>query len=357
MALLRHEGETQELQTPTPVSVSAHGDDFPALRWMVDVDVQGWRPARHPALGTSLFSRPFVTAHDFRTSVLGPSYFGLGAFVQAFLGLEGSTSRPRLRPLAIVEGLAEFLRPLGWEMRLSDKGAYALQSASLFDGVTGLASALRDKATRLPLDAYMTPTTTNDPGIYLTDTRRRYLGLEEASSVVGAETDVPALVAQLYDSGALVRGHVLKCEYCRATSFYSLTEEQRFACVRCRTALKATRFSWLGTPEPEFRYALNEVVFQFLQNHGELPLLALNDHFVVGRGDERQALDVAFELELTSPDGQLREHDIVATWGAEFWLGEATLNDRLERTNATRSKDSRGLLKRPRPCQRAVSFS
>jgi hypothetical protein len=104
--------------------------------------------------------------------------------------------------------------------------------------------------------------------------------------------------------------------------------------VRCRTTQKATRFSWLGTAEPEFRYALSEVVFQFLQNHGELPLLAVNEHFAVGRSDEREALDVAFELELISPGGQLREHDIVVTWGAELWLGEATHEDRLERTNA-----------------------
>jgi hypothetical protein len=333
MALLRHEGETQELQTPTPVSVSAHGDDFSVLRWMVDVDVQGWRPARHSTLGTTLFSGSFVTSYDFRTSLLGASYFGLGALVQPFLGLEGSTSRPKLRPLAIVDELAAVLRPRGWEMRLSDKGAYALQSASLFGGVSGFAAALRDKATRALLDAYMTPTTTNDPGIYLRDTERRYLSLEEASDVVGADSGVAALVAQLYDTGALVRGHILKCEYCRATSFYSLTEEQRFTCGRCRTTQKATRFSWLETPEPEFRYALREVVFQFLTHHGELPLLAVNDHFVVGRAVEREALDVAFELELRSPDGQLREHDIVATWGAELWLGEATLNNRLERTN------------------------
>jgi hypothetical protein len=334
VALLRYEGETQELLTPTPVSVSPTEEDLSGLRWMVDVEVQGWRPARHSSLGTLVFQGPTVTAHDFRTSGLGPSYFGLGPLVQAFLGLEGSTARPRLRPLAIVDQVASILGPLGWDIRLSDKGAYALQTARLFGGVTGLATALRDQATRALLDAYMTPTTSNDPGKFLKDTRRRYLSLEEAAGVVGTETDVPALVARLYDLGVLVRGHILKCEYCRATSFYSLTEGQRFTCVRCRTVQKATRLSWLGTPEPEFRYALSEVVFQFLNNHGELPLLAVHDHFVVDRGREREALDVAFELDLVSPDEQLREHDIVATWGAELWLGEATFAKRLERRNA-----------------------
>jgi len=357
VALLRHEGETQELQTPTPVSVSPTAEDFSGLRWMVDVDVQGWTPALHPSLGTSVFQGPAVTAHDFRTSALGPSYFGLGPFVQAFLGLEGSTARPRLRPRAIVDQVADVVRPLGWDIRLSDKGAYALQSARLFGGVTGLADALKEKATRALLDAYMTPTTTNDPGRYLKDTRRRYLSLEEAAGVIGGAADVPAVVAQLYDVGVLVRGHILKCEYCRATSFYTLTEEQRFTCVRCRTAHKATRFSWLGTPEPEFRYALSEVMYQFLNNHGELPLLALNRHFVVGRASERETLDVAFELDLISPDGQLREHDIVATWGSELWLGEATLGDRLEDTNAGEAERLRRLAETATAlCARGVLF-
>ncbi len=322
VALLRHEGETQELQTPTPVSVSPTAEDFSGLRWMVDVDVQGWTPALHPSLGTSVFQGPAVTAHDFRTSALGPSYFGLGPFVQAFLGLEGSTARPRLRPRAIVDQVADVVRPLGWDIRLSDKGAYALQSARL-----------------------------------LKDTRRRYLSLEEAAGVIGGAADVPAVVAQLYDVGVLVRGHILKCEYCRATSFYTLTEEQRFTCVRCRTAHKATRFSWLGTPEPEFRYALSEVMYQFLNNHGELPLLALNRHFVVGRASERETLDVAFELDLISPDGQLREHDIVATWGSELWLGEATLGDRLEDTNAGEAERLRRLAETATAlCVRGVLF-
>ena len=52
---------------------------------------------------------------------------------------------------------------------------------------------------------------------------------------------------------------------------------------------------------------------------------------------------MAFELDLISADGQLREHDIVATWGSELWLGEATLGDRLEDTNAGEAERLRRL--------------
>jgi hypothetical protein len=331
VSLLRHEGETQDLPTPVPASVSS--DDPFSLRWMVDVEIQGWKPARHPSLAREVFRGPLVSSMDSRASLTGPAYFGLSPLTQAFLGLEGSTARPRLRPRPVVEQVSDVLRPLGWEASLSDKGAFALHSARLFGGVEELSVALRVEAKRRLLDAYLTPTTTNDPGRFLKDTRRRYLSLAEAGGVVG-EGDISALAADLYDRGVLVRGHILKCEQCRATSFYSLTEEQEFSCVRCRTVQRATRFSWLGTPEPDFRYALAEVLYQFLDNNGHLPLLAAYEQFVVGRSRERQPFDFAFEVDLTSPEGELSEHDIVALWGAELWLGEATVGERLGKTNA-----------------------
>jgi hypothetical protein len=331
VSLLRHEGETQELPTPLPVSVST--EEPSVLRWMVDVEVDGWTPARHASLGTAVFVGPLVTEHDVRTTSVGPSYFGLSPFTQPALGLEASTARPRLRPRSIVEQVGDIVRPLGWDVSLSDKGAFALQSARLLGGIDVLATSLRSQATRALLDAYLTPTTTNDPGIFLMDTRRRYLSLDEAGNTSGAG-DIATLVAQLYDHGALVRGHILKCEHCRSTSFYSLSDEQEFTCVRCRTRQRATRFSWLGAPEPEFRYALSEVLFQFLRNNGQLPLLAAHDVFVKDRSRERRVFDMAFEVELTTPEGELEEHDIIATWGAELWVGEATGADKLARTNA-----------------------
>jgi hypothetical protein len=47
-----------------------------------------------------------------------------------------------------------------------------------------------------------------------------------------------------------------------------------------------------------------------------------------------EPFDIAFELEFTPPGGGLREHDLVATWGAELWIGEATVRDKFEHANA-----------------------
>src|SRR5262249_2082868 len=141
---------------------------------------------------------------------------------------------------------------------------------------------------------------------------------------------------------ALIRGHVLKCEYCRGTSFYSLDENQRFTCFRCRRNQRATRLNWSKQrPEPKYRYALAEVIFQFLQNNGHLPLLATYERFAVARNNRAQPLDLAFEIELRSPDDRLSEHDIVASSGANLWLGEATVNPSLGTARAERRRLAR----------------
>jgi hypothetical protein len=139
------------------------------------------------------------------------------------------------------------------------------------------------------------------------------------------------------EGGVLTRGHVLKCEHCRATSFYVLREDQSFDCARCRTRQRATRFSWLGTAEPLFRYGLHEVVYQFLLNNGQLPLLSAYDEFAPNQR-RRGAFDAAFELEYRRPGGRQSEHDITATAGSELWLGEATAADNFGSASSERTR-------------------
>jgi hypothetical protein len=336
VSLLPHQGETHELPTPIPLSVSVAPDDFMQLRWMVDVEVQDWTPLRHAILGSTLLRGSLVTDHDVRTSVAGPSYFGQSAFVQAFLGLEGSTSKPRLHPLSIRGQIEAILASRGWEARDSDKGTYASRSSQLFGGMKELATTLRSPSARTILDSYVNPKDDSRPGWFLTDTRRRYLRLADARILLeetGA-AEVDALITRFSEIGVLNRGHVLKCSHCRATSFYSLREDQGFRCTRCGTDQRATRSSWLGEPEPPFAYGLSEVVFQFLQHKGHIPFLATYEHFVEGRASERRPFDAAFEMEVLSPEAGRREHDVVASWGSELWLGEATTRDRFENTNA-----------------------
>lgn len=321
MPLLRSGRVTEELAPPIPAAFRK--EDLLSNNWIVDVDVNGWNTFQHRALGPVVLPGPFASSHDQRISSSGPSFFGLAAFVQSGLGVENALSRRRLAPLPIVDALAVAGAVDGWTVEVSDKGAYASRSAGLFDGVDGLANALRNPKNRAILDTYLDGRRDSDVGCFLTDTRRRYLSLADMERTLGA--DAEPVVSELYDRGVFTRGHVLKCERCRSTSFHSLTEDQEFTCRRCRLKQRATRRSWLDTPEPLFRYELAEVVFQFLHNNGDVPLLAAYDYFVTRNGArDKRPIDLGFEVQLRCPDGELSEHDIVAAWGADLWIGEAT---------------------------------
>jgi hypothetical protein len=327
VSLVVHEGETAELPAVYPVSVST--DDPLALNWMIDVEVRGWTPARHRNVGAAVLGGAWMSTHDARTSLIGPSYQAHAGFVMAGAALEATVARATLRPLDLINQLRAAVSE-DWEIALSDKGAYALESARTFGGMDGLVAALRDPATRRVLDAFARER--EDLGLLLKDTRRRYLSFEDITAIAG--DDGAALLASLTQREALLRGHVLKCENCRATSFYSLDEHQRFTCVRCRRNQRASRFSWLGDPEPKFRYALAEVVYQFIRHNGHVPLLAVYEQFATERRNNRRSLDVAFEVSIRPPGSDFQEHDIVASWGAELWIGEATIEATLENSSA-----------------------
>jgi hypothetical protein len=324
VALVLHEGQTASLPTPIPVGITAK--DPLDINWMVDVEVEGWTPIRDSRSGAQTFSGPWASEHDVRTSALGPSYSGASGFRPTLVSLEATTAKPALVARSITEQVRSIMATEGWEIEISDKGAYALETVRLFRSLEATVNALRDPIRRAILDAYLVPDG-NGLGIFVRDTQRRYLTLEAAAVTVGTEEAAADVLARLYDERVLRRGHVLKCARCRASSFYTLTTEQEFTCVRCHTPQRVSRAGWLGTAEPTFYYELSEVVYQFFRNNGHLPLLAAHDHFVIGRERERRPFDVTFELEFVPPQGKKREHDIVASWGSELWLGEATSAD------------------------------
>jgi hypothetical protein len=321
-------GQTGELATPMPVSIEP--PDRTSHGWMVDVDVRDWSTFRHPLLAPRVLPGGFQSTFDQRIGRGGPAYFGLGGFIQAGLGIENALSRRHLAPAAVLDTLGGVLASEGWRTARSDKGAYTNRTTQLFGGVEKAVSALRRPEVRALLDAYLADAHAEQAhGWFLKDSRRWYLSLEEAAAVV--DGDPGDVFNELSELGVLTRGHALKCVECRATSFYLLSERQRFTCRRCRREQEATRSSWLKGPEPQFRYELHESIFQFLTHDCDLPLLASFDYFATElAGDDQRPLDLGFEIDVFSPDGTKSEHDVVAVWGSDLWLGEATTKAWLE---------------------------
>jgi hypothetical protein len=150
-------------RSPVP-DVRCQRDPY-EMHWMSDVSVDGWTTIDDDSLGSALLDVPHPGTNRVRTSCDGVSYVCPGAFVTAGMSLESQTATPRLRPLGLEQQLQAILAPKGWEIRLSDKGIYATQSAALFGGLLQLGAITRSQAWRTLLEL-LTRTKNVGPGHY-----------------------------------------------------------------------------------------------------------------------------------------------------------------------------------------------
>jgi hypothetical protein len=232
--------------------------------------------------------------------------------------------RPQLVPLQLGEQLRRIAGRGGWEVRQSDKGVYAVESAQLFGGEVELAAALRDTSLRRVIDGFLSGDVAGVVGRLLAD-GRRYLTYDDFRTLAGS-TEAERVLGRLEETAAVIRGLVLKCQRCRAGGFYTPADSHpTFRCQSCRLEQRTNRHSWLNEVEPVWHYRLDEVLRRFLQHRGHLPLFAAIDLLV--EADDPALVEFAFELEFRREDTAL-EFDIVARRTSELWVGEATTRDR-----------------------------
>jgi hypothetical protein len=314
------------VQLPTPIPGNAQPIGAGELSWVTDARVQGWAPVRHGALATDVISAPWFDSEHARTSRNGVSYTSAAGITFSGTSLQMSTPRPVLHPRELIAQLDSILTSEGWSCQASDKGAYSAESALLFGGFRPLAQALLAGNVRAVLDAFRDPTA---PGKKAAD--RRYLTLGDMATLLRDEDAAEAVCDDLSSRGVLTLGLFLKCATCRRASWYELAAvTTTFTCRRCRRAQPLRRPNWLGTVEPLWYYELAEVVHALLEHNGELPLLTVHRLFPPPSGADDE-VEVAFELEVFSPDGRKSEVDIAVRERSKLWLGEATTKNHFER--------------------------
>jgi hypothetical protein len=305
-------GETLPLPTPIPKRVATAPET--SMRWITDLEGADWTPIRNPALGIKLLNTSWYDSGNVRTSRDGIAYAGPNVITFAGEGLESAVVRPSLRPAPVIGQLKDILEPSGWRVELSDKGIYASESAKLFGGVRDLAAALRDTSTRTMLDAYLAK---KGPGQLLSD-GRRYLSMKNLREILDSDS-VKAALPSLLASKVVERGLILGCERCRQKAWYHLARiTATFTCDRCHLE-QEVEHSWGPVDEPPWFYRLAEVLYQFLANHGDLPLLAVHDRF-----GGHPCVDQSYELDLSPAAGGKLEIDIFVSDGPRLWIGEAT---------------------------------
>jgi hypothetical protein len=302
---------TPHLRTPIP-DVS---DDAAKLRWMSDLHVRDWTPTRHRSLASKL-----VDVGGFgeaRVTQQGLAYAGMSAMVTYGVPIEQLTVEPVLRPLPLLDQLRLVAAQSQWTCELSQKGQFALATATLFGGFAELGAALRDPDIGEVLRAYLNGAKTA-VGLPLKD-RRRYVSLEDFRAL-GLTRAPEAVLDDLRHRHVLHAGLVLKCPRCRHTDWYRPRDtDPSFACTRCATNHVPDRDAWLQDAEARWRYRLDEVVFQFARHRGDLPTLAAFERFE----QSKQTVQFVPEAAITDPTGQEREIDFAVTEGSSLWLGEA----------------------------------
>jgi hypothetical protein len=314
-----HRRRATQLPTPIPRAITA--DDPQNIRWMTEVRDADWAVVRHSELGPKVIQASGYDTNHVRVGREGPAYFSPNWFTLGGVGLEASVVRPTLERRTLREQLEAALAERGWTVEQSIKGVFAEETAAKFGGFWQLIAALRDDAVRACVTSYLP---TSAIGLRLEIDQRRYPEMRDFAGQIGRR-EASAAVAALEERGVLARGVILKCARCRSTSWYGLDAlSEQFVCRRCERRQPATRARWLERDEPHWRYRLDEVVYQFLKENGDLPVLALARFLA----ETDVAVDVAYELRFTSPEGVEAEIDIVAARGFELVMGEATRAER-----------------------------
>jgi len=330
---LVHGAETPHLQTPVPKKLHAASPDD--MHWMTDVEVEGWKGIRHHLLGKRLLSSLPITDDVVRCGRDAISYLCPNVMLRTHLSVESQTPRPRLAAVPLADQVEAVLSEDGWHAEPSDKGIYLRQSASIFGGMDRLVEALSDD--RAELLTLFLASGARAPGRCVDG--RRYVRLQDLVAAYPPGQGAESVILGLEDAGALIRGFVLKCQHCRNRRFYQLADiGEDFQCARCSTRQSVDQQSLLVTPrepEPRWRYGLAEVIYQFLDANGELPLLAAY-RFVSERPNGRGLFQLAGELDISPPAGKARDLDIILADGSELWLGEATVQTSLGGDEAER---------------------
>lgn len=261
-----------------PIPSQAVGIRPDACRWQVDVLVPDHvLPARW-CLNSTVTAADDPAQWAVRSSASGVSVDSHGRlFVFGGSSLSQTLVEVRLRLPPASEIFGTLLAGAGASLHESDKGRYTRRSIELWGDLPTLAHDLRTPATSALLASWAANTINGDDGRI--HHKRKYLRLENIAQISGLPTDeARALIDSYVERAIATRGLLLRCELCADTSFYRLEDlGPGFRCQRCRQDNLITRAAWCGSDEPQWFYALDEVVYHALDSNMHVPLLALAD--------------------------------------------------------------------------------
>ena len=260
-----------------PVPSLAVGIRPDACRWQVDVLVPDHvLPARW-CLNSTLTATDDPAQWAVRSSASGTSVDSHGRlFVLGGSSLSQMLVECRLRLPPASEIFSTLLAGAGASLHESDKGRYTRRSIELWGDLPTLAEDLRTPATSTLLMSWAANTVNGHGGQI--HHKRKYLRLGDVTQISGLPAEkARALIDGYVERAIVTRGLLLRCVLCADRSFYWLEDlGPDFRCQRCRQDNPITRAAWRGSSdEPEWFYALDEVVYQALDSNMHVLSLTL----------------------------------------------------------------------------------
>ncbi len=243
--------------------------------------------------------------------------------------------RPKLRLPSTREVFDKLLSQRGLRAEVSAAGHYTAQALDLWGGIDALAAALRDSNTNALLHAYLsTKPSEEEPGVFLTDPRRRYLSVEHADKVTDLDQrQIVDILDDYVGKGIMARGLILQCPDCRYAGWYALEDlRQYFRCARCRRNSIVSSQAWKKPKEePHLYYELVEVVYQALDQDVRAPILALSA--LKGKSPTfMHCPEMGVFKPKNTAESPWVEMDLWAIVDGRITIGEAKTVNRLENT-------------------------
>lgn len=174
------------------------------------------------------------------------------------------------------------------------------------------------------------------------DGDRAYLSIDAIAHAAGFPTspDVRTALDLLCRARLARRGLVLKCDECGRPSFHSIDlVGQSYRCPRCDTSNELDAASWhSGAPEPTWFYDLHSTLRDFIDENGDIPLLAARRLQASAR-----AYGDCAELELRSEATAVAELDLLAHVDGQVVVLEAKRSNRLASTSRERGRKAQKL--------------
>lgn len=332
----------QFVDTPMPKSFKA--SDPLNHKWINEVNIDNYRYPKSDGLicavlNTNNKNDRGIESLTARVSSMGIHYKCHGAVL---IRPNDDISDYLLRPkLNIIDPLEIFQSVFGdaYHIKISDKGAYLLNTLKKVDGLENLFSLISNKQALDLFELFQKPLNqrgvhsegvyvSSAEGAYIHHERKRFVDFSSVENLVGSKDQALELVENLLKLKLLKRGFILKCSHCKNASWYPLEKVgQAFECIRCSEINLITNEQIQLQPkdfrsEPVIYYKLDEIFHQFWRNNGYVTAATLYKLKSISQDSLIFIPEVEFRKDPKSEKPNF-EIDIAAVMDGRIYLGEA----------------------------------